>query len=947
LQGFKSFAKKTEIPFENAMNVIVGPNGSGKSNITDALCFVLGRMSIKSIRAAKAANLLFAGNKNYKGTNEAFVELVFDNSDGAFEINSTEVSIKRILRKNGLSVYKINHETKTRQELIELITQAGIDPNGFNIVLQGNITELVKMGAEERRKIIEDVAGISIYESRKYKSKLELEKTEEKLKEISAILKEKNSYLRSLEKDRQDALNYQKIEQIIKKCKATILSKTIKDKEKEVWSIEKILENNKKEIENRKKTIKEKETEINTLLESINETNKKIQSSTGEEQEILHKEISELKSILGATFARRENFEDRIKQNKEKEYNLKQKIKDIDQEIQKIQTSSPEIKKHQTTLKDLESKFDLLEKQRRSFYLIRSDLNSMENKKEEKIKTINNQNKELEFIERIVNQTFSEIKHDKSLSVLSMLKDKTINEIKHLKDEKTSKEKEILELEKTNAVLSQIINKENKLKEDIALLDVCPMCRNKITEEHRCYVVGNSKNRVKKAESDLENNTLKIQEFSNEINKILEGISLNEQKQKEIEIDIIKIKNMEDKKENIKRIIIKRQEEEESLKEINKKILELKAKHEELKNTEDQYEETRLKIQELSLYNKLDLDTNVTIKQRELERIKIDIKSIERDSEESQRELKIIIEKQDENENILEKKGIEEQKLFEKYQKLYSLRNELQDKQKAIETTMMGLQHEIRSIEEKIGSINIQRAQHKAQIENLQSEFKDFENVEQINLTIEQAREKIQESQIRLNQLGTINLKAVEIYEQVKQSCNQIAEKVNTIISEKEKIQKIIEEIDKKKKKSFLKTLEAVNILFTRNFSQLSKKGEVSLDLENREDPFSGGLTITVKVGRGKYFDITSLSGGEKTLVVLSLIFAIQEYKPYCFYIFDEIDAALDKHNSELLAALIKRYMLSGQYIVITHNDALISEATTLYGVSMQEGLSQVISLKI
>jgi chromosome segregation protein len=144
-----------------------------------------------------------------------------------------------------------------------------------------------------------------------------------------------------------------------------------------------------------------------------------------------------------------------------------------------------------------------------------------------------------------------------------------------------------------------------------------------------------------------------------------------------------------------------------------------------------------------------------------------------------------------------------------------------------------------------------------------------------------------------------------------------------------------------------MKTLEAINILFTRNFTQLSKKGEVFLDLENKEDPFAAGLNILVRVGKGKYFDITSLSGGEKTLVALSLIFAIQEHKPYCFYIFDEIDAALDKHNSELLAALIKRYMLSGQYIVITHNDALITAATTLYGVSMQEGLSKVISLKI
>ncbi|MEK6883097.1 MAG: AAA family ATPase, partial [Nanoarchaeota archaeon] len=130
-------------------------------------------------------------------------------------------------------------------------------------------------------------------------------------------------------------------------------------------------------------------------------------------------------------------------------------------------------------------------------------------------------------------------------------------------------------------------------------------------------------------------------------------------------------------------------------------------------------------------------------------------------------------------------------------------------------------------------------------------------------------------------------------------------------------------------------------------FAQLSTKGEVSLDLENKQDPFLGGVNITVKVGKGKYFDVTSLSGGEQTLVALSLIFAIQEHKPYSFYILDEIDAALDKRNSERLAELLKKYMQSGQYVVITHNDEIISRATTIYGVSMHEGISKIISLKV
>ena len=102
------------------------------------------------------------------------------------------------------------------------------------------------------------------------------------------------------------------------------------------------------------------------------------------------------------------------------------------------------------------------------------------------------------------------------------------------------------------------------------------------------------------------------------------------------------------------------------------------------------------------------------------------------------------------------------------------------------------------------------------------------------------------------------------------------------------------------------------------------------MELENQKEPFEGGVGILVKTGHGKYFDVTSLSGGEQTMVALSLIFAIQELNPYCFYILDEIDAALDKRNSERLGGLLRKYMQKGQYIVITHNDEVITNATKL-----------------
>src|SRR3990167_9013454 len=112
MQGFKSFVRKTEIPFNQGINVVLGPNGSGKSNISDALCFVLGRLSIKSMRAAKAKNLLFMGSKLMKPSKEAFVDMIFDNSDRAFSIENNEVKLTRIVRYNGQSIYKINGEAK-------------------------------------------------------------------------------------------------------------------------------------------------------------------------------------------------------------------------------------------------------------------------------------------------------------------------------------------------------------------------------------------------------------------------------------------------------------------------------------------------------------------------------------------------------------------------------------------------------------------------------------------------------------------------------------------------------------------------------------------------------------------------------------------------------------------------------------------------------------------
>ena len=629
MHGFKSFARKTEILFEDAINVIVGPNGSGKSNITDALCFVLGRLSIKSIRAAKAANLIFSGNKIYKGSAEASVELVFDNSDKTFAIDSNEVAVKRIVRKNGQSVYKINNQTKTRQDLLELLSQAGVDPNGFNIVLQGEIQSLVNATAEERRKIIEEVAGISIYEARKHKSLRELEKTEEKLKEVSAVLRERGSDLKNLEKERQEALSYQKLEETIKKCKATLISKAMKEKEKEVLKVNKIIEEHVIEIERLKNQVHEKSISVDELQNKIVVINKQIQSLTSNEQEVLHKEIADYRVELAGLGVRRENFENRETQGKEKIKFNKEKIKNFQLEISKIQTTSPEIKEQQEQQRILQDKFDVLEQQRRRFYIIKSDLSTLENKKIEKDKFLIESRKEIQLVEQNIISLFNEIKYAKSVEIIGKLKSESKNNLEDVIGKISNLEKVILEKEKQNAIFGDKIKCDEKLKEDVIKLENCPICKQVVGEEHKSKISVTANSTIKAASMEVERNLKVNLENNKKINLLKQSLSTLRLKLNELDIDEIKLKNAEEKKYQIKRITESQEEIQKEIITINEKIHRIKVEFEKLKDIEERYDDVRLRLQELSLAD-VDVDTEITVKQREVNRLNFELKSLVR-----------------------------------------------------------------------------------------------------------------------------------------------------------------------------------------------------------------------------------------------------------------------------------------------------------------------------
>ncbi len=238
MHGFKSFADRVQIPLPGGFNVVCGPNGSGKSNIIDAACFVLGTLSGKRLRAENFKDLVFKGGKSRSGSKEASVSVFLEREkDG----KKDEFVITRKINSSGDTQYKLNGKTVTRRRVVDILGELGVHPDGHNIIMQGDVTQLIEMSSEERRTIIDEVAGIAEFDEKKEKAKLELDKVEQKLNEAEIILEERRKALAGLEEQRKHAQRYRELQEHLKKLSASIFKKTLTKKTESKEDIEKKL----------------------------------------------------------------------------------------------------------------------------------------------------------------------------------------------------------------------------------------------------------------------------------------------------------------------------------------------------------------------------------------------------------------------------------------------------------------------------------------------------------------------------------------------------------------------------------------------------------------------------------------------------------------------------------------------------------------------------------
>lgn len=365
LQGFKSFADKTALEFMPGITSVIGPNGSGKSNISDSIRWVLGEQSMKSLRGTKSLDIIFAGTQNRKSLGFAEASLVFDNTDGTLPIEYTEVTVTRKIYRSGETGYYINKVPCRLKDVLELFMDTGIGKDGYSIIGQGKIDEILSNKSEDRRHIFEEAAGIVKFRTRKAESEKKLEHTKLNLLRINDILAEIEANIEPLKLQAEKAKKYLTLREELKnieiglflynieKYKASleeivkdeeIYTNQCKEEEENLEKIKQLKELLKEEVDRITDQIEEmsnigfeSQKEIEMLNSDINVANTRI-TNNKENRERYEKEIEELN-------LRKKELEEEIKQKEEKRDNLKQNREKFEKELQEKETELEKITK--------------------------------------------------------------------------------------------------------------------------------------------------------------------------------------------------------------------------------------------------------------------------------------------------------------------------------------------------------------------------------------------------------------------------------------------------------------------------------------------------------------------------------------------------------------------------------------------------------------------------
>ena len=362
LQGFKSFADKTVLEFMPGITAVIGPNGSGKSNISDSIRWILGEQSMKSLRGSKSLDVIFSGTQNRKSLGFAEGSLVFDNTDGSLPIEYTEVTITRKLYRSGETGYYINKVPCRLKDVLELFMDTGIGKDGYSIIGQGKIDEILSNKSEDRRNIFEEAAGIVKYRTRKQESEKKLERTKLNLLRINDILSEIESNIEPLKISAEKAKKYLNLREELKNIEIGLFIYNIGKYKEELEKIvkdEDIFKSQCDEEETKMERVKALKEELKSQIDEITSRIEEMSNIGFESQ----KEIEMLNSDISVAKTRIENNDENTKRYEKEIEESKQKLEDLKEEMEQKKQKKDNLKENKEKFqKELEEKEEELRK---------------------------------------------------------------------------------------------------------------------------------------------------------------------------------------------------------------------------------------------------------------------------------------------------------------------------------------------------------------------------------------------------------------------------------------------------------------------------------------------------------------------------------------------------------------------------------------------------------
>ncbi len=963
--GFKSFADKTIIDFNQDITAVVGPNGSGKSNIVDAIRWVLGEQSVKQLRGSEVmSDVIFSGSSSRDALKKASVILTFDNSDHYLKSEYNELEIKREVYKTGENEYYINGSKVRLKDIHNLFLDTGAGQGAFNIISQGNITEIVNSKASDRRVIFESAAGVLKYKKRKEEAIRKLDKTKDNLSSIKLVINELSKTVLPLKKQSEDAKKYIELKE---KCSSIEVALVASD----INSYSKEYENHKEEVKILNKKINDFNQDINTSLieknklnilkldEQINDINKKII--------IINDEIAKLSSEKQITIERQKYSNQNIDINesliklKEEEASLIQKISLLKIEIdnlsseknvliKEIDNVSNDVIMHKIKKSNITNNVDA---QNKKILILQNKIEITEN-------NILNGDIYPKAVRAIINNPRFKKVHNTIGNVIDIdsLYQKAINitlgfSINFIITTDFDSSKECINYLKTNnlgratffpldTIKSRYIEKNvlDELKEDSDFIGVASdlvkydnKYKNIIENQLGNVLVVKNIDSLNRVGKKL-NYKYRLVSLDGEI--LYAGGALSGGTDKTASSATNILKNLKDDLSDQQRKLIS----------MTNDLKEIESSYEKLVGKNELLSKKHLLLME-SINNK-----NISLKDYEynLENIIFQIKGINIVSSNSaQDELIRLIE-------ILTEKAKEKISLEKSLDQCKDKKSDIQDEINTLENEYSKKSNEYNKVNLELKNKEIILGKLEVTLENLLLTLSEDYNLTyeaarmQYTLDVpkEEARESIKSFKRSLEKLGNVNLGSIAEYERLSERYNFLLEQETDLLDASNNLLSIINEMDDIMISKFKKSFDAVAKEFKTVFRQIFQGGKGELILSEPDNLLTTGIEI-IAIPPGKKINSTiALSGGEKSLTAICLLFAILNVRPVPFIILDEAEAALDEANVDMFGKYINNKKKESQFILITHKKRMMEYADALYGITMQEsGVSKIVSTKL